>query len=198
MPFRKETGTIRAPALPAPSQFRHWKLTLRDHVDGASGALDEGFRWILGIESSRVTTAMPYDSGSSPAVDAKLAAALSGISWGEMLRSINNMKEQMAPEGKLMKKTEIIFEVCKHYQISETRGSILDFRDRMQVKLQNHQPSTLLNDSEYILVAKHKLPPGDSLESLSMDRSTSPCLFETRSPMMTACRSAMSAGATSS
>lgn len=60
----------------------------------------------------------------------------------------------------------MIFKLFKHYKSSETKGSILDFRDLIQVKLHNEQFNTLLDDPEYVLGAVHKLSPADILESL--------------------------------
>lgn len=44
---RNEADAINILALPSPSQFRSWKLTLRYNVAGACGALSEGFVWII-------------------------------------------------------------------------------------------------------------------------------------------------------
>lgn len=59
------------------------------------------------------------------------------------------MTEQLALEGNLMKGRDRLFEVYKHFRISE--GGILYLRELMQVKLHNDQPATFSNRREYIL-----------------------------------------------
>lgn len=78
-------------------------MTHRDNDAGASCALGEGFRWILEVGNPGVTMAMLHDSGAFAPLDAKLAAALSDMVSGPLLRSISTVKEQMALEGKPMK-----------------------------------------------------------------------------------------------
>lgn len=104
------------------------------------------------------------DSGASPSLDAKLACALSAMLSGEMVRAIIIMKEQLALEGKLVKGRQILFEVYKHFRVSEAEGRILDLRGLMQVKLNTGQLATLLNDGEYALVAMQMLPPESMFE----------------------------------
>lgn len=57
-----------------------------------------------------------------------------------MLRAINSMKEQR----------QIMFEMYEHFRIFETEGSMLDFRDLMQVKLNNDQLIVFFKDWGYV------------------------------------------------
>lgn len=59
--------------------------------------------WTLETQNPGMSIAMLHDCGMSPCLDTELAAMLSDVLSGGMLRSINNMKEQMALEGKLMR-----------------------------------------------------------------------------------------------
>lgn len=118
------------------------------------------------MEAPGATLGKLSDSGQLASLDAKLASALSMILTGEAMRATNKMKEQMAPEGKLMKGREILFEVYKNTRISEAEGSILDFRDILQVKLYNDQLITCLDDGEYVLGAMRFQPSGIIPESL--------------------------------
>lgn len=166
-PGRTKAGAIKIQGLPATSQFRHWKLSFRDNVAGASGLLDEGSAWTMETEAPGVTLAKLNDGDAFPSFDANLASALSVIWSGAMMRAVNNTQEQSAFEGKLMKMREILFELYQRFRISETEGSILDFRDLRQVKLHNEQLVTFLNVWECILGAMQMLPPKNTLEQSS-------------------------------
>lgn len=58
---------------PLVSQFRTWQVAHRDGVASVSGCLDDGSRWVLGLEKKL-------------RLDCKLAAALSKVMRGELGR----------------------------------------------------------------------------------------------------------------
>lgn len=64
-----------------------------------------------------------HESDMFPSLDAKLATALN-ILPGNMLRTINSMKEHMTLDGKLMKGRQYFFDIYQKYRIAETEGSI--------------------------------------------------------------------------
>lgn len=50
-----------------------------------------------------------------------------------------------------MKGRHVLFDVFKHFRMSETKGRIFDFRNNMHVKLHNDQFITFRNDWGYFL-----------------------------------------------
>lgn len=79
-------------------------------------------------------------------------------------RAINNMKEQLVLEGKIMKGRQTRLEVHKHFGISEKEGMVLDPCGLTQVKSFNDQFAAVLNDWDYALGARELLPSDNILE----------------------------------
>ncbi len=163
---RREAEVLKVLALPSASQFRAWKLALRDEVAGASGVPDEAFAWAMCVERPETTFDSLGESGAFASLDAKLAAALSKILQGELARQVNIRKEKMASTGRLMKGRQILWLLYQHFKISQAEGSLLEFQDLLNVKLQGDGLRTFLNDWDSVLLAMAQEPPVEILETL--------------------------------
>ena len=95
-----------------------------------------------------------------------MAASLSRVATGELSHKINLLKEQKAQRGTLVTGRQILLMVHEHYRISATDGALLDFQDLLEVKLQNDDLRSFLQDWETVLTQMKDVPEDQILEAL--------------------------------
>ena len=150
--------------------FRTWKLQLRDEVASASGDPDAAFRWLNEVERDSVEIEQYASSGRFPSLDAKLAAALSRILTGDLLHQVNLLKERYAKMGLLLKGRQILWQIYKHYKISEADGALLDLRDLLAVTLHGDNLRAFMRDWESVLNAMKEIPEHKLLKPLFLSK----------------------------
>jgi hypothetical protein len=84
-------------------------VAVRDAVVSASGRPDEAYHWILEVEAPGATSAGLSDSGTFVTLDAKIAAAITKLSEGDLGRQLTNAKEKGMKEGRLVKGRQLLF-----------------------------------------------------------------------------------------
>ena len=85
----KEADKIEIPALSDSTQFRAWRISVRDAVASASKDPERAFGWIRKVEDPSTTVEMLGDSEGFAALDSKLANALTKVTKGVLARDIN-------------------------------------------------------------------------------------------------------------
>jgi hypothetical protein len=75
----KEADSVKIPALPSATQYRAWKIAVRNEVMAASGRGDELFAWICAPEGPKTTFAQFADSNGYGSLDVKIASAIAKI-----------------------------------------------------------------------------------------------------------------------
>ena len=125
--------------MPNAAGFRAWKLQLCNEVTGASGNPEEAFKWLKKVEKEGITIEKLASSGRFPSLDAKLAAALSRTLTGDLAQQVNLLKERYAWANKFLKGRQILWQIYKHFKISEADGALLDLQDLFAVTLHGDQ-----------------------------------------------------------
>lgn len=117
-----EARTVQVPALALVVQFTVSQLALLDEVASASACPDDGVRWSLDVRKKC------YDELLCT-LGAKLAAAVGKATIAELGRHIDLKKKQATIHGKFLKGRLIFSLLYEHDRVSETDGTILEFRD---------------------------------------------------------------------
>ena len=96
--LKKKAESIKLTAFPTAPGFRTWKTYVQNEIAGASGDPQNAFRWIEKVEEKDMTLDVLGDRGNFTTLDAKLGAAISRITQGDLSHEINlRMEEKLRP-----------------------------------------------------------------------------------------------------
>ena len=121
--------------MPDATQFKAWRIAVRQEITAASGRGDEAFAWALKVEAESATLDSLFESEGFDSLDAKLSSALAKVASGELGRRITHMMEVQAQAGKMVKGRQILWMIYQQFRLSEEAGAMYDFSDIMAVRL---------------------------------------------------------------
>jgi hypothetical protein len=167
----KEADAIKVPAFPAPARYPAWKAAVRNEITAASGRGEEAFLWAMRTEAPDVTFDDLRDSEGLNSLDAKLSAALTKISSGELGRRIHLAVEQEALQGRMLKGRQVLWMIHDYHKLDEERGALYAFRDLQAVRLKDDRHlEGFLTTWESVLAGMRNPPPADIVEQLFLDQ----------------------------
>jgi len=170
----KEAETIKIPPLPSATQFRSWKVSVRTEVTAASGRGDVAFKWILLAESPSSSFESLATSGTGfESLDAKLAAAMTKLSHGELGRlfSLATEHERLADPPRMIKGRQLLWTVHDYHKFDEEVGAIMDIKDLMSIKLRGDAGlETFMNSWDMVVAGMQEVPVESILEPLFLEQ----------------------------
>eukprot|EP00971_Amphidinium_carterae_P337263 6473987-Amphidinium_carterae.1 len=136
---RSEATSITIAAIPAPSQFRSWRLNTLREIAAASLTPDKCYAWVLRAESSDdLNETAPFTS-----IDGKIISALNKVLSGELLRQVQVVIEIDGRAGRFTSGRAMLRCVLKHFATSAAHGQLYDLSDLLQVRLAGNTPQAL-------------------------------------------------------
>ena len=148
--FPKTVETVKSLAATSSIRLGAWKLAVRGEIACASGAPDLAFACIHGTEDANCFDDL-NKPGLSGSLDAKLEAAPSSITTGGFGFQIDNIKENVARQGKYLKGRQILHRIMGHHKMSEIDGQFPELWDLMDLKMKEIIFGALLNQGMPLL-----------------------------------------------
>ena len=141
----KEADSVKSEPLPAVPLFRSWKMPCRKNVASASSDPDAAFKWICAVDSAARWGDLS-DSGKFATLNSKVSASLGRNLNGDLGRKVNVLEEKATLEGKMLKGRQTLWIIYESYNISDTEGAILEFRDLLNNHVKNENLRQFIND----------------------------------------------------
>eukprot|EP00971_Amphidinium_carterae_P026469 522097-Amphidinium_carterae.1 len=136
---RVEASTISITAIPAPSQFRSWRISTLREIAAASLFPAQCYAWVLRAESDDdLTDATPFCS-----IDGKMISALNKILNGELLRQVQTIIESDGRAGRFTSGRSMLRCILRHFATSAEHGQLYDLSDLLQIRLSGSTPQAL-------------------------------------------------------
>ena len=130
-------------------------------------------------------------------LDAKLAAAMTKLSHGELGRlfSLATERERLADPPRMIKGRHLLWMVHDYHKFDEEIGAIMDIKDLMSVKLRGDAGlETFMNSWDMVIAGMQELPVESILEPLFLEQVRAAPALRERSPTMTAPGKALRTG----
>ena len=165
----KEADAIKISPLPTATQFRAWRLLVRDEVVAASERGQKAATWVMEVDSPDATYDLLAESGEFMSLHVKLAAALSKLASGDLGRKLTQAKEVEARMGVMLKGRQALWMVYEYYRVNAEAGALFDLSDLLNVKLRGDALEAFMANWDYVLVGMAVEPTADTLKVLFLD-----------------------------
>ena len=113
---------------------KSWKLNFKKKVAGATKIPSLGFTWINQVDDA-ISIDQLQNDGNFELLSARVAAGLSSIIHGDLLRQINVVEEQLTTRGRMINGRQVTWLLYRHFRVSEVQSSILGQDDLLNLSL---------------------------------------------------------------
>ena len=143
---------FRFKAWPQRAQFRQWKLAFKKAVSSGSGKSEECYKWISQVEAAKDwKDLVNKEDDQFIELNAKIASGLAQILQGDICKQIEIIETELDKEHKLLNGRQIAWLIYDYFKTSTTEGTVMDFGDLLECKMENNNLVAFHADWKMIL-----------------------------------------------